>query len=264
MKIGISSLAFAWAVGVKGYPMPDARLDIVGIVEMAVKHGLEVVQIADNVAFTSEELHEAIELAGENNIEIELGIQGTHPYILRSTLALAMMNNIKTIRTLPHKDDDVPECEELIERLSSVKGEYEKAGVNLSIENCDLYKADELVGVIKTVDSSRIGICFDTANGFGQGEGAMECFEKYKPYINNFHIKDFRIERIDNRMGYTIKGVPCGQGLVDLEKIKKEIPDCSWIIEQWTPWQEDITDTKQLEYDQIVTGIKNLKELNNK
>src|SRR6185503_10468118 len=77
-------------------------------------------------------------------------------------------------------------------------------GLTLAIENHDRFPAAILRDVIEKVANDRIGICLDTANSLGSGEGIEAVADILAPFTVNLHIKDFLVERVPHKMGFTI------------------------------------------------------------
>ena len=87
---------------------------------------------------------------------------------------------------------------------------YREAGIRLAIENHDRFRAHELVAIIAATDADYVGICLDTANSLGADEGIWEVARTLAPHTLNLHVKDYRIERLDHQMGFTVRGAPAG------------------------------------------------------
>ena len=258
IKAGLSSWAFAWNIGVSGYQKPSTLMTLEMLIQKAVELKADVLQIADNINYTHIEFTSAVKTAEKHNLEIELGTKGTSN--LEKIIELAYQNNIKLIRTLPHNDHDIPTINELTKRLGSASKILEKYGIKLALENHDHYQAAHLLEAVKNADSPYIGICYDPANNYGQGEGYLKCAQILAPYVINVHYKDFIIKRMPHMMGFTIEGVPAGSGLIEYEKLKALFNhNLSWIVELWTPWQGSISKTATLEMDFALQSINFLK-----
>ena len=108
-----------------------------------------------------------------------------------------------------------------LERLAQVIIEKcirpaEKAGVILAYENHWDYAADEVLGLIKAVDSPYLKVTYDSGNALRVGDDPVEAARKLAPYIVCTNLKD---------IGYPISGatdwraqfpcVPFGRGRID-------------------------------------------------
>jgi hypothetical protein len=82
MDLGISTWSLPWSVGVPGYPQPVRSLDVYGLIDTAVDHGIGVVQVADNLSWLDwpeTELDRVKEAVAARNISLELGTRGLDP-----------------------------------------------------------------------------------------------------------------------------------------------------------------------------------------
>ena len=259
-KTGISSWAFAWNIGTAGYVKPETPMKLLNLAEYAAELNAEVLQIADNISYERNELKETAAFAKSCGIEIELGTRGTEINALKKYIYMAEEEGIKLLRTLPHSGNDIPSPGVLTERLVKAAEICETYDVKLAVENHDYYMAQSLFDAIERVKSPFVGICYDPANNYGQGEGYLECARLFAPKVFNVHYKDFSIRRIDSMMGFTIEGRPAGDGLIEIKKLAELFPPgLSWIIELWTPWQGNIEKTVLLEKEWAKKSMKYMK-----
>ena len=105
--------------------------------------------------------------------------------------------------------------------------------------------------IIQETDGEWVGVCLDTANSLGAGEGLSEVVRVLSPYVLNLHIKDVIIERVDHMMGFTVRGCPAGQGIVDitglLQAIRQHGRCGSAILELWSNPESTIQATLKKE-----------------
>lgn len=259
MRLGISSYTFPWSAGVPGYPAPQTPLAALGLLDRAKRLGVRVVQIADNMAFDPL----VIAAAHDAGITLELGTRGIEPVHLRYWLALCRQAGARLLRTLIDAGDERPDPATAVTRLRAVAGEFEQAGVLLAVENHDRFHAAVLREVIEEVDSPAVGICFDTANSFGCGEGTMEVVRMFRHRIVNVHIKDFTARRLAHNFGFLIEGAPAGRGLLDLQLLFQVLAEsgCATnvILEHWPPFQDDLETTVCMEEKWAEESIANLR-----
>lgn len=255
MQLGLGTYAYAWAIGIAGYPPPVIPMDAFAFVRRAAQLGVHVVQIADNLPLhrLSEaevnQLQREIESLG---LQVEVGTRGIAPEHLRHYLALAKRFSSPILRVVVDTADHHPEPKEVITTLATLMPEFERAGVTLAIENHDRFKARTLVGILEQIGSSRIGICLDTVNSLGAGEGAEVVVETLGPYVVNLHVKDFTIRRHRHMLGFEVEGAPAGKGLLDIPWLLGKLRDfghdpagqaLNAILETWTPPEPDIAQT---------------------
>lgn len=92
-----------------------------------------------------------------------------------------------------------------------------KYKVKLAVENHKDWRADELVTVMKQLQSEWIGVTLDFGNSISLLEDPMEVIEKLVPYIFSTHVKDMGVEEYPD--GFLLSEVPLGKGFLDLPKI---------------------------------------------
>jgi sugar phosphate isomerase/epimerase len=119
--------------------------------------------------------------------------------------------------------------------------------------------------MIEQAGSERIGICLDTANSLGAGEGLETVLDQLGPLTVNLHVKDFAITRVPSAMGFLVEGRPAGEGLLDLPALLKTLRRhgrCrSAVLETWTPRPTEIRAAIRLERRWTLRGLANLRPL---
>jgi len=267
MKLGISSFAYAWAIGVPGYPRSaTGRLSAAGLLRKAAALGVRVVQIADNLplhALSDQELTELERLASELEIRIEVGARGLGN--LSGYLDLALRFHSPILRVVIDTTEHQPDMEEVIRRFSSAVPAFEREGVLLAVENHDRFTARQFRSIIEAVGSPNIGICLDTVNSFGALEGPEVVVDLLAPFVVNLHIKDFTVYRLEHNMGFIVEGRPAGQGRLDiprlLDQLKATGRDPNAILELWVPPQPTIEKTIEKEQEWAESSVRYLRTL---
>ncbi len=121
------------------------------------------------------------------------------------------------------------------------------AGLTLGIENHDRLPAATLRAMIEAAGDERIGVCFDTANSLGAGEGLAAVAAVLAPITVNLHIKDFQIERLPHLMGFTVTGRPAGRGMLNVPALLQQLAPfarCETAaLELWPPPESQLGDT---------------------
>ena len=97
--------------------------------------------------------------------------------------------------------------------------EFKSRKIKLAIENHDRFKASEFEEIIQAVGQEWVGICLDSVNSMGAGEGFETVSEILIPYTINLHIKDFTIFRVSHKMGFVIEGRPAGKGMLNITEL---------------------------------------------
>lgn len=247
---------------------PPEPLTALGLLDKAAALGVPVVQICDNLPLdnlTRADLAELKRQAADSDLLIEVGTRGSAPKHLLAYLELAQYLGSPIVRVVVDAADDQPSDYEIIRRLQTVAARFGKAGVALAIENHDRFSADTLGEIVEMLHVPHIGICLDTANSFGAGEGWAEVTEALASHVISLHIKDFVVRRASHQLGFTIEGRPAGQGQLDipwlLETLEDAGRDPNAILELWTPPETGLPDTIEKEDAWAQESITYLRKL---
>ena len=100
--------------------------------------------------------------------------------------------------------------------VERIEPQYAAAGVTLAIENYEMTGFDDLRAFVQGMDSEYVGVCLDTVNSLGRGEGVREVTDALMPYTKCLHVKDFRVVRNESNMAFAVVGAPAGEGLLDV------------------------------------------------
>jgi sugar phosphate isomerase/epimerase len=267
MQFGISSYTFTWAVGV-----PDSRplrpLSAVGLIDKARISGLNLVQIADNLpleVMKEEQILDLYRYSAEQNVKIEMGSRGLTTEHTFKCLETAARLHSPILRMVIDRPGYEPDLKGIIKVISGLVPEFRNRKIKLAIENHDRLKACQFEEIIRTVDSEWVGICLDSVNSMGAGEGFETVSELLIPYTFNLHIKDFTIFRASHKMGLIIEGRPAGKGMLDIKKLVHALSETgrchSAILELWTPPEPAIADTIRKEEKWAAESIEYLKSI---
>jgi sugar phosphate isomerase/epimerase len=108
--------------------------------------------------------------------------------------------------------------------------------MNLAVENHKDWRVDELVGMLKRLDSRHVGACVDTGNSIALLEDPMGVVEALAPWAFSTHLKDMGVE--EYRDGFLLSEVPLGDGFLDLGRIvavlRKARPEVRFSLEMIT------------------------------
>jgi sugar phosphate isomerase/epimerase len=249
MKPGISSYTYTWAVGVPG-SIPEDPLSVCGLIEKAYESGIKLIQIADNMPIdklSEDELELLADYSLEKGISLEMGGRGLTPEHTMKCLKVAEIIGSPLLRMVIDSTDFEPEIPEIKGIINDLLPEFSSRKIKLAIENHDRLKASEFAEIIESVGSEWTGICLDSVNSLGAGEGFETVSEILIPYTINFHVKDFTIRRVSHKMGIIIEGAPAGKGMLNIpeliEKLKQHNKCSSAILELWTPPEADLEAT---------------------
>jgi 3-oxoisoapionate decarboxylase len=267
MQLGIGTYTFPWAIGVPGF-RPANPLTAVDLLEIAAQQHIGFVQFGDNFPLhqvTATGHRELKKLAGENGIQIEVGTRGLTLENSTTYLAIARLMKAPFLRVVI--DDGVYEPEEgrVVEIIKTLLPQLQDSKVQLAIENHDRFGTQTLKRIVESTDPQWVGICLDTANSFGAGEGIAEVVAHLAPYTINLHIKDFSIRRVPHKMGFEIHGCPAGAGMLPIPWLLAEIN--KWnrcqtaTLEVWSDPESTLEATLQKEREWVAQSLAYLKTI---
>jgi 3-oxoisoapionate decarboxylase len=267
MKLALSSYAYNWAVGVSGYP-PERPMTVFDLLDQAVELGVHVVQVVDNIRFEQLQREEQECLAcraDQQGVEIEVGVRGIQGNHLEESIHLAERMHARILRTVVDKGDYRPSEEEIVRTIKVVLPLLEKSNISLAVENTERFKARTFAQLIQKLSSQNVGICLDTTNNYGIGEGIEAVVKTLGPFTLDLHLKDYSIRRMSHQLGFILEGCPAGHGQLDIPWILKELRrfgcDPSVVLELWTPPEASLEDTIDKEKKWVAQSIKYLKGL---
>ena len=267
MRLGLSSYAYAWAIGVPGYP-PAQPMDACNLLRATHTLGVNLLQIADNLplhTLEEAEIAELDRLARELGVAVKVGTRGMAPAHLFRYLDLSVQLGSPILRLIVDSQDDRPSVPEITQRVRELLPRLERDGITLAIENHDRLPTAALCEIIQACDSPWVGICLDTVNSFGALEGPERVVEALAPWTVNLHLKDFAVTRAQSQMGFSIEGSPAGEGRLDipwlLERLRAEGRAPNAIIELWTPYGPDLAQTIAREADWARRSVSNMRPL---
>ncbi len=269
MKTGISSYTYTWAAGVHG-AMPAKPLSPFNLVDRAESFQLEIVQIADNIPLeilAENNLNELREYADQKGVSIEMGGRGLTPEHTMKCLKTAELIGSPILRMVIDAAGYEPDIPAIISIVRDLVPELAARNIRLAIENHDRLKAREFEEIILSAGSEMVGICLDSVNSMGAGEGFETVAGILIPYTINLHIKDFTIRRVSHKMGLVIEGAPAGKGMLNIRDLVEKLDAAgkcrSAILELWTPPEENLEDTIMKEEQWANESIKYLKSVIN-
>jgi sugar phosphate isomerase/epimerase len=267
MKLGLSTYTYTWAIGVPG-SFPPEPMSAFDLIDKAFSAGLNLVQIADNLPLENwqdVQLNELYNYACKKNVSIEMGSRGLTTEHTIKCLETAKILHSPILRMVIDKTGFEPNLKSVISIVRELLPEFKSRKIPLAIENHDRFKAREFEKIIQSIGSEWIGICLDSVNSMGAGEGFETVCDTLIPYTFNLHIKDFKIFRVSHKMGLIIEGRPAGQGMLNIPDLVGRIEDkglCnSAILELWTPPEESIQQTLVKEAEWTSESIMYLKTI---
>lgn len=268
MKIGIGTWTFGWSFCMPNFPKPEFPMTLYDLLNKAKELGVSLVQMGENTpleTYEKEELENISRTASKMGIEIEVLTESTDTGKLEKFLEIARIMKSKIVRTYTLTDEVERGIESIIRNVKKIINEYEKENVTLLFENHEEIPALQLRKIVEGINSNNIGILLDTANSLGVEEPLYYVIEVLMPYIEEVHMKEYAIKRMEHKLGFEIFGVPLGEGRINVDKLIKTLIDAGkkhvhLIIEQWTPFQKSINATIRLEHQWAVRNVDFLKK----
>jgi sugar phosphate isomerase/epimerase len=108
--------------------------------------------------------------------------------------------------------------------------------MQLAIENHKDWRIDQMLNMLRRINSEYVGVCVDTGNSFALLEDPMAVVEAYAPFALSVHLKDMAVAEYEE--GFLLADVPLGQGLLDLHRIvhilRKARPEIRFSLEMAT------------------------------
>lgn len=267
MRPGLSSYTYTWAVGVPG-SMPGVPLSAAGLIGKAADSGWDLVQIADNLPLEKlpdEEITALAEYARGRKVDIEMGSRGLDPEHTLRCLDVAVLLDSPLLRMVIDSPGYTPDIKSVSDLVRDLVPELRSRGIQLAIENHDRFKARDFEYLINRAGSEWVGICLDSVNSLGAGEGFETVAELLVPYTINLHLKDFTIFRVPHKMGFVVEGRPAGQGMLDIPGLTGTLEatgKCkSAILELWTAPEASIDNTIRKEEQWAMESIDYLDRL---
>jgi sugar phosphate isomerase/epimerase len=265
MRLGLSTYTYTWAIGIPG-SFPPRPLSAYDLIDKAFSSGLKLVQFADNLPLESQserELRDLLIYSDGKGISIEMGGRGLTPEHTLKCLEAAKSLNSPIVRMVIDGAGYEPDLNSVNSVIRELLPEFKSRKIRLAIENHDRLKAREFERIIQAAGSEWVGICLDSVNSMGAGEGFEEVSRILLPYTINLHIKDFTIRRVSHKMGIIIEGSPAGKGMLNiketLEKLSKLKRCQSAILELWTPPEPELSGTIEKENRWALESIEFLK-----
>lgn len=265
MIFGISSFTYPWAIGIPGY-LPPCPMTETGLIRKAKEMYAGLLQIADNLPLHNMErtrLDQLVRQAETNGIRLEVGARGMTEEHLHRYIILAEKTGAQLLRfVIDDKSSYSPGKEAVLSVIRNALHDLASRHIVLALENYERMSTEELVWIVKMLDSEFVGICLDTVNSLGAFEGTETVVNRLGPFTVNLHIKDIRIYRPAHKLGYVMEGTPAGEGMLPLAWILERLSTrCkSAILEQWVPPEELIEDTLIKEEEWALKGVNNLRK----
>ena len=162
---------------------------------------------------------------GKNNDEFEAMVQHIEYAKAIGANVMRVVGSSLMFRFEPHE----PQLKKLAEMFKDAVTVAESNGVKLAIENHIDYNADEILWLLKEVDSPYFGVNFDSGNFLRVLDDPVKAMKKLAPYVLATHIKDMLpVKGISVDEWYFFSCVPTGHGLIDNQRIAQLLVDANY------------------------------------
>ena len=108
--------------------------------------------------------------------------------------------------------------------------------VRLALENHKDWRIDEMLKILKRIESEWVGITIDTGNNMSLLEDPLDTVRAFAPYATSVHLKDMGVEAHED--GFLLAEVPFGTGCLDMaavvETIRSARPEVRFTLEMIT------------------------------
>ncbi|MBK8501497.1 MAG: sugar phosphate isomerase/epimerase [Saprospiraceae bacterium] len=159
---------------------------------------------------------------GKNEEEFDSMMQHIHFAKAIGAEVMRVVGSSLMFRFEPHQ----PQLEKLAKMFKTAVKEAESQGVKLAIENHIDYNSDEILWLLKEVDSDYFGVNFDSGNFLRVLDDPVKAMEKLAPYVMATHIKDMLpVPGVPVDEWYFFSCVPTGKGLIDNQRIAQLLVD---------------------------------------
>ena len=239
------------------------------LLDRAVDLGVRLVQFGDNLPLhelPAERLTALQRRAERDGITLEIGARGLTDEHLNRYVDLCCQFDARLLRFVIDAPGCEPTMDEVVAVLRKATPLLHRHRIVLGLENHDRLRASEFAGIVERVDSPNVGICLDSVNSMGAGEGLAEVVRTLAPHTVNLHVKDFGIERLPYLMGFQIDGRPAGRGLLNVPWLVAQIEPfgrCKTaILEQWVVPEDDPSATIAKEVRWAEESMNYLKSTN--
>ncbi len=267
MKIGLSTFAYSWQIGISPQ-IPQSPFTVLDFLYSAANHKVSLVQIADNLPLHElhrDELGKVKEESRRLGIDIEVGTRGLTDENIERYLAIASFLSSPILRMVIDEKNYSPDKEEIISILHRWEQKFKERNIVLVIENHDRFPCSVLKEIIETIHSPFVKICLDTVNSFGSLEGTREVITALAPFTKNIHIKDFKIYRPYHNLGFVLEGTPAGEGMLDIQYLLHHedimmASDITACIELWVTPEATREETVEKETKWREISINNMKK----
>lgn len=173
-------------------------------------------QVGDDTKENLDAIRDEIKKYG---LYAEIDTNGTSEADMKRALRVANHIGADVIRTyIRFNKFDANMYKQTLQDLKNIVPELKKYRIKIALENHEYETAEEVVKIVKEVNSCWVGVHYDFGNSMMVWEDPVHAAEIMAPYAYCTHFKDHIIvEDKDAPYGYVVCGVPVGEGNIDLD-----------------------------------------------
>ena len=199
----------------------QGTMDVFGFIERCAQLGLDGVQLNVNGRNFGHvggddpgRIREIRQMIEDLGLFVEIDSRGMQPGHLTTMLRLCEAVGADVLRTYASCGGDL--AQELAEApglLRQVVPVCADLGVRIAVENHEYETSDQVLEIVRRVDSERVGTHVDTGNSMMVWEDPVEAVKALAPFAVSSHFKDHVVVMDDDRP--LVAGVTLGTGSID-------------------------------------------------
>jgi sugar phosphate isomerase/epimerase len=117
-----------------------------------------------------------------------------------------------------------PQLDRLAEMFRKAVPVAESYGIRMAVENHIDFNGQEMLSLLRSVDSPFFGLNFDTGNFVRVLDDPVQAMDALAQYTYATHIKDLKIQRgVPANEWYFFSSAPVGEGVVDNAKLIEKL-----------------------------------------
>lgn len=204
------------------------RMDVFGFIRKTAELGLDGVMLniipwpgREHIcvleSFEPEYLARVKAEIQKYNLFAEVDTNSTDPEHLTKIVKVAHEIGADVIRTYISCNKFEPEMlERAANDLKKLVPILKKYRIKIALENHEFETSDEIIKIIKEVDSVWVKVTCDIGNGMMTWEDPIDTVKKLAPYAHTTHFKDHII--VQDGDEYRVCGVPIGEGNINVDE----------------------------------------------
>lgn len=152
----------------------------------------------------------------------EIDMRGVEEERMLAVIEVADYLGADVIRTYINKGEfDQKKTSAAIAKIKLIEPVLRAKNIHLAIENHEEEVAEEVIAVIKAVNSPNVGCLCDIGNGMMAWEDPKKTVDLLAPYAKTTHFKDHIVIHDSDQL--KVSGCPIGQGNIDTDYCFKKL-----------------------------------------